>query len=160
MTTRKKILVLIIVMIVALQFNRTEKNEGEASGANDITNSMSVPVDVKNVLERACYDCHSNHTNHMWYENIQPIGWWIGNHIIDGKDELNFSEFNNYKIKRKAHKMEEIFELVEEEEMPLPTYLWMHQGAKLTQAEKEIVVNWAKAGYEKLKSEIPEGAKK
>ena len=155
MNNKKKILIVVLITFVGMQFFIPEKFNGSAYGANDFTKSMDVPDDVKTILERSCFDCHSNHTNHMWYENIQPIGMWIGNHIEEGKDELNFSEFSSYKPKRKAHKMEEIFEMLEEDEMPLPSYLWIHGEAKLNPTEKELLVNWAKANYEKLKAEIP-----
>lgn len=79
----------------------------------------------------------------MWYENIQPIGWWTANHVSEGKDELNFSEFNTYENKRKAHKLEEIAEMVEEGEMPLKSYLITHGGAKLNEEQKKQLVDWA-----------------
>ena len=84
----------------------------------------------------------------MWYENIQPLGWWIGKHITDGKKEINFSEFNTYKPKRKAHKFKEIVEMVEEDEMPLPSYLIVHGGARLNDSQKKLLIEWAKNGKE------------
>ena len=100
----KNILLTLLVIFIVIQFIRPDKNIGESFGPNDISQSVEVPENVKNILVTSCFDCHSNKTNHMWYENIQPIGWWIGNHIKEGKSELNFSEFNTYKDKRKAHK--------------------------------------------------------
>lgn len=149
----KNILLSLLVIFVIIQFIRPAKNLGEAFGPNDITQSVTVPEDVKNILVASCYDCHSNHTDHMWYENIQPIGWWIGNHIKEGKQEVNFSDFNTYKDKRKAHKFEEIGEIVSEKEMPLSSYTLIHGNAKLSDEQIKLVVDWAATGQEKFKQE-------
>ena len=73
----KTILLILVGIILLLQLFQTNKNEGQAFGENDILHATSVPDDIKNILVTSCYDCHSDFTNHMWYENIQPIGWWI-----------------------------------------------------------------------------------
>lgn len=149
--TKRNVLVTLSVIFVVIQFIRPSKNLGEAFGPDDITNTVSVPEEVKKVLVASCYDCHSNHTNHMWYENIQPIGWWIANHINDGKRHLNFSVYNTYKDKRKAHKFEEIGEMISEGEMPMTSYTLIHGDAKLNEEQKRLVINWAAMGQAKFK---------
>ena len=140
--TTKIILRTLLVILVVIQFIRPSKNVGEAFGVDDVTKTVNVPDDVKNILVASCYDCHSNHTNHMWYENIQPIGWWIANHINEGKRELNFSEYEAYSLKRKLHKLEEIKEMVDGTEMPLPSYLWIHGEAELSADQKAVLSKW------------------
>lgn len=141
----------LLVILIIIQFIRPSKNSGEAFGENDVTKSLNVPEDVKAILANSCFDCHSDHTNHMWYENIQPVGWWISNHINEGKGELNFSKFNTYTDKRKAHKFEEIGETVSADEMPMSSYTWMHRHAKLNDEQKLLLINWATIGQEKFK---------
>lgn len=150
----KNILLILLVIFIVIQFIRPDKNFGEAFGPNDITQSVSVPEEVKNILVTSCFDCHSNKTNHMWYENIQPIGWWIGNHIKDGKDELNFSEFNTYKDKRKAHKFEEIGEMVSDKEMPLESYTLIHSDTKLSDEQIALLINWATQGQQRFEMKV------
>jgi hypothetical protein len=149
--TKKIILRTLLVILLLIQFIRPAKNLGEAFGSEDITKTINVPEDVKNILVASCFDCHSNHTEHMWYENIQPLGWWISNHINEGKQHLNFSEFNTYKDKRKAHKFEEIGETVSSDEMPMSSYTFMHSHTKLNDEQKLLLINWATAGQEKFK---------
>ncbi|HWY12319.1 MAG TPA: heme-binding domain-containing protein [Bacteroidia bacterium] len=149
----KNILLTFVSVFGIIQFIRPAKNLGEAFGPNDITYSVNVPENVKNILVVSCYDCHSNHTNHMWYENIQPIGWWIGKHISKGKRHLNFSEFNTYKDKRKSRKFEEIGETVSAKEMPMSSYTLIHGNAKLNDEQIKLVLNWTTAGHEKFKQE-------
>ncbi|MFN6038112.1 MAG: heme-binding domain-containing protein [Bacteroidota bacterium] len=148
----KPILIILLIGLFIIQFFPTEKNTGVRYGANDYTNAIEVPADVKNLIENACMDCHSNHTNNVWYQNIQPIGWWMNNHVNEGKEELNFSEFNTYKIKRKAHKLEEIAEQIEKGEMPPGYYTIMHSSAKLNENQMKTLINWAENEMKKLKA--------
>lgn len=149
---KKKILLGILLVLVVIQFIRPAKNDGIADSPSDISQAVTVPAEIKNMLVISCYDCHSNHTEHRWYENIQPIGWWIGHHIKEGKEELNFSEFNTYSLKRKKHKLDEVAETVEKHEMPLSSYLWVHGDASLSAEQQKALIDWAKqsaAGLQK-----------
>ncbi len=148
----RKILIGLLVALVIIQFIRPERNVASAMSANDISTKYTVPDDVNKVLQKACNDCHSNNTVYPWYSNIQPVGWWLQNHVNEGKEELNFSEFATYKNKKAAHKLEEVVELVEEGEMPLESYTIVHKEAKLTNEEKATLVTWAKALHQQIKS--------
>ena len=108
MSKKKKVLIVIISLLLLIQFIRPERNLGVADTEKDITHSVTVSPEVKNILEKSCYDCHSNHTEYPWYANIQPIAGWLANHVDEGKDELNFSEFGTFKLKRKIKKLKEI----------------------------------------------------
>ena len=146
----KKISIALFCIFVLIQFVRPTKKEGLALTQNDILHHDSVPADVQKILETSCYDCHSNHTNYPWYTNIQPVGLWMQDHVNEAKKELNFSEFNTYKPKRKKHKFEEIMDEVNEGEMPLTSYTLIHGNAKLSAEQTAILVNWAKAEFNKI----------
>jgi hypothetical protein len=73
------------------------------------------------------------------------VGFWLDDHIKDGKGELNFSEFLTYSPKKPAHKMEEVIDMVKEGDRPLESYTWIHTDAKLTQEEKVALTDWASA---------------
>ena len=98
---------------------RPAKNQNTEVQKNDISTVMSIPEDVSNILQASCYDCHSNYTTYPWFDEVQPVYWWVNNHIEEGKHHLNFSEWATYTPKRQAHKMHEIAEQVEEGEMTL-----------------------------------------
>ncbi len=157
--TKKIILRLLLVIFILIQFIRPSKNLGQAFGVDDITKTVNVPETVKNILVASCYDCHSDYTNHMWYENIQPIGWWIANHINDGKRHLNFSVYNTYKDQRKAHKFEEIGEMLGADEMPMSSYTLIHGKAILSEEQKRTIINWAAMGHEQYKGSEQEEEK-
>lgn len=139
----KKILYGLLAVLVIMQFIRPERNVSEIPSANDIRVQYPMPANVESILKRACYDCHSNNTNYPWYTNIQPIGWWMQHHVDEGKAELDFSEFATYSPKKADHKLEEVVEMVEEKEMPLESYTWIHKDAVLSAEEIEIVTQWA-----------------
>lgn len=143
---KKKLLIGIVLILLAIQLIRPSLNTGSASGPNDITQAMAVPADVRTILEKSCYDCHSNNTTYPWYDRIAPVSWWVANHIKEGKHELNFTEFATYSSKKQRKKLEEIAETVESGEMPLKSYLITHGDARLTEEQKRTLVNWAKGG--------------
>jgi hypothetical protein len=147
----KNILVGLGVILVLLQFVQPTLNQGTVEGAEDVSKAVEVPAEVSQILQKSCNDCHSNATVYPWYTNIQPIGMWMQHHVDEGKQELNFSTFNLYSAKRKAHKMEEIVEMVETDEMPLKSYTLVHRNAVLTESEKAILMAWAKKSYATLK---------
>ncbi|NDC30124.1 MAG: cytochrome C [Bacteroidetes bacterium] len=144
----KKIIIVLGVILVLIQFYSPQLNNGTALGGNDFTHTMSVPNDVMQILKTSCFDCHSNHTDYPWYSKIQPIGIWLANHIDEGKRELNFSEFNTYKAKRKRHKLEELVKEVKEHEMPLSSYTIIHKNAVLTNEQAQLLINWADSAYQ------------
>ncbi len=141
----KKILIGLLLLVVVMQLLQPTKNVSEGISENDISIVYAMPIDVQNVLEKKCYDCHSNNTHYPWYINIQPIGWWMASHIKDAKDHLNFSEFKTYTEKRAADKLEEMLEEIKEGEMPLKSYVWLHADAKVTPEETKAINDWVQS---------------
>ncbi len=144
MKTVKKILVFLLVVFVIAQFFGPEKNEGEMTSVAAFISETNPPEDVKKILETTCYDCHSDKTVYPWYSNITPVNYWLDDHIKDGKKHLNFSKWSSYSLKKKEHKMDELYEEVEKGEMPLDSYTWTHADANLTQEQINAVVAWGK----------------
>jgi Haem-binding domain len=141
----KRILLIILVLLVIAQFVRPAHNAGEALAATDITHSVPVPDSVLRVLTVSCFDCHSDHTNYPWYSKIAPVSWWLNSHVNDGKRHLNFTTFNNYTFKKKLRSLDGTAKEVDNGGMPLPSYLWIHKDAKLSEAQKKMLIDWAKA---------------
>jgi hypothetical protein len=146
----KKILIALAVIFVLIQFFRPVKNQSASVSADDIFSKYPAEENTKVLVRKACYDCHSNNTVYPWYAEIQPVAWWLSDHIKDGKDELNFSEFASYTAKKAAHKMDEVMDEVKEEKMPLKSYLITHTEARLTVEERKGITEWA----EQLRNKI------
>jgi len=152
---RKKILITLAVLLVIIQFIHPEKNKASGPQTNAIATSITVPDNIKNILAKACNDCHTNNTNYPWYSHIQPVDWWMDHHVREGKRELNFDEYANRPLRYQYHKMEEIADEVEEGEMPLDSYTWMHRDARLTETEKKEVIDWANNVRAEMESKYP-----
>lgn len=141
----RKIMIALLAIFLVIQFFKPTRNQSTAQTGNELTAKYTVPDSVLTILKRSCYDCHSNHTEYPWYANYQPIAWWLDHHIKEGKRELNFSEFGTYAPKKADHKLEEVVEMIEKKEMPLDSYIWMHEGAKLSASDAKLLMDWAKA---------------
>ena len=152
---RKKILISLAVLLVIIQFIHPEKNKAPGRQANALATLITVPDNIKNIFAKACNDCHSNNTRYPWYSHIQPVDWWMNNHVREGKRELNFDEYANRPLRYQYHKMEEIADEVEEGEMPLDSYTWMHRDARLTETEKKEVIDWANSVRANMESKYP-----
>ena len=139
----KTITIGIIIIFLLIQFiPKNNYNNGDALTPASIETSHKVPADIAAILKTSCYDCHSNHTIYPWYANIQPVSKWLSNHVEEGKEELNFSEFGNYSLRRQYHKLEEIAEQVDENEMPLSSYTLIHGDASLNETQKKTLSTW------------------
>lgn len=151
---KKKIAYTLLAVLVIIQFFRPEKNINAAASAtvNDISKVFTVPENVQSILKTSCYDCHSNNTYYPWYNNIQPVAWWLNHHVEEGKRELNFNEFATYSARRQYKKMEEVIDQVKEDEMPLSSYTIIHKDAKLSQEQKLALSNWADATRKDMES--------
>ena len=139
-----KIVLVIVVILVVLQFFRPANNASQADPVNDIAAGYDVPMDVLMILNDACYDCHSNYSTYPWYHNIQPVGAWMDHHIKEAKRHLNFSEFATYSAKDAAHAFHEMSEMMEEHAMPISSYKLLHKKGRLTDEQYTRVEQWAK----------------
>jgi len=140
----KKIVITLIFAIGVLQLIRPSKNIGAVDASKSIESKYPMPAIVKSAMQKACYDCHSNNTKYPWYAEIQPVGWYLANHVRDGKRHINFDEFMTYNARRMDHKMKEMIESQEEGWMPIDSYTLIHKNAILTQEEKTAIINYAK----------------
>ena len=147
-----RIILIVVIILVLIQFIRPETNVHPGPQPHAITTAYAVPDTVQQLLKTACYDCHSNNTRYPWYNNIQPVRWWLNHHVNEGKRELNFDEFTTYPAKKQAHKLDETAKSVREGDMPLGSYTWVHTDARLSDAQKQMIIHWA----DSLKAQIPQ----
>ena len=150
MSRSKKIVAILVIVIIVIQFIQPAHNKSKLLLATDFTNVYSVPLDVQTILHTACYDCHSNNTNYPWYSGVQPMAWIMRRHITNGKEGLNFSEFRNYPARRKLSKLKAIANQVKDDEMPLSSYKIMHKNARMNAVQIKIILDWMDAKADSL----------
>ena len=93
---------------------------------------------AREVAQAACFDCHSNETVWPWYSNVAPMSWLIQHDVDEGREYLNFSEWGS---NREGEESEELHEVIQEGEMPPVQYLLLHGEARLTETEKDQLIN-------------------
>ena len=130
---------------IVIQFFPTTLNERDTVPQSDFMVENQVPATIKNRLQVSCYDCHSNNTDYPWYSKIQPSAWYLEDHIQEGKDELNFNEWATYSDRRKNSKLRSIISQIEEDKMPLDSYILIHRDAILSDEDKTLIVDFITA---------------
>ncbi|NOZ09215.1 MAG: heme-binding domain-containing protein [FCB group bacterium] len=139
---KRKIIALIILVLVTIQFFRIDKSNPPSVPSQDFI-SMTAPSDeIATLLKTACYDCHSNQTRYPWYTNIAPVSWLIKNHINEAREYMNFSEWGTYPSEEQVQKLSKSMEEVDEGEMPLFTYTLLNGDAKLNAAQQAKLTAW------------------
>lgn len=135
-------LIALLIILVLIQFVQPARNQSKQAVTAGIAMAVKVPDNVQAVLQNSCYDCHSNNTRYPWYATLQPGAWWMSSHISDGKEELNFDEFANYSKRRQLSKLKAMQGAIEDENMPLPSYTFIHRGAILSEKDKKLLKDW------------------
>ncbi len=143
-------LIAVVVVVVGAQIFRPERTNPPVLAAETLEASTEVPADIRQIISRSCNDCHSNNTIYPWYSNISPASWFLKNHIEEGRRHLNFSVWNTYSTEKKAKKLDEICEHVRSGEMPLPSYLWLHGDAALTESDAAALCDWSKRESDRI----------
>lgn len=132
----KKFIAFLVVVIVGIQFIPVERTNPP------VQSDIDAPAEVKAILKRACYNCHSNETDWVWYTKVAPASFLAVKDVKDARKHLNFSEWGNYTDKTEKIK-DEIWEEIREEQMPPWQYKIFHSESKLTPEEKNLLRNWA-----------------
>ena len=68
-------LAILLFLFVAMQFIRPEKVEYK----KDLDTELKAPEEIRQILLKACYDCHSNELKYPWYSNVDTYSWFVGN---------------------------------------------------------------------------------
>lgn len=130
------ILIVLVLALIVIQFIPVDRSNPP------VTMNVTAPEGVQQVLRNSCYACHSNETVWPWYSKIAPVSWYVADDVHEGRRHLNFSTWDKYSPEKRLRKIEEAFEEVSEGGMPLPNYVRMHPGAKLSEADVDVFKQW------------------
>ena len=139
-----------MILFMVLQFVRPAKTNPVIDQTRALHNQAEMNAEVAAVLQRACYDCHSNDTRWPWYSNVAPVSWFVIDHVNHGRRHLNFSKWASYDNQKKATNLQLIGETVRLSSMPLSSYTLIHAEAKLTDEDRKLIGEWVKAEKAKL----------
>ena len=135
----------ITIAFVVMQFFRPDRTNPPVDETRTIYARLSVPEDIKIVLDRSCMDCHSNSTRWPWYSNIAPASWIVADDVNEARKHLNLSDFAQYRSLRAVGRLDLMCENMQDGLMPLPKYLTMHPGARLSREEIDRFCDWVES---------------
>lgn len=127
-----------VVILTAAQLIRPEMTNPPVESARSAWEDNRLDPRVKAVLRRACGDCHSHETAWPWYARVSPMSWMVAKHVHEGREKLNFSEWT-----ADADVVEEIYDSVKKDKMPMQGYVLMHPEARLSAGDRELLRAWA-----------------
>ena len=141
----KIMLAIVLFIFIAIQFYQPALNVDKGQVyTTDFTQVYKMPIEVKAMLQTSCYDCHSNNTNYVWYDYVQPMRALVENHIKNAKEDLNFNEWGTYSNRKQDRLLNSIKEQIETKQMPLASYTMMHKNTKLNDEQIKVLTNWLK----------------
>ena len=141
----KKVAIGVLLVLVGIQFIRIDMENPPVIAKDNFVDIVEASDDVKLLLKNTCYDCHSNEVVYPWYSNIAPVSWWVGHHVDEGREHVNFSEWSKYNDDQKEHILEECYEELEKHKMPLSSYVSMHEEAELTEKDRGVLIEFFKS---------------
>lgn len=157
--TRVVLLALLVALIVAQFIRPKSMANPRVDEAKTLYAVEQVPPEVRSILDRSCNDCHSSRTAWPWYAQIAPVSWFLADHVKDGRREMNVDEWGDYTFRRRARKLQETCEQVEQHEMPIKSYLRLHRDATLSDADRKALCDWSKALRASIIAAHPEAAR-
>jgi len=90
------------------------------------------------LARRACFDCHSNETVWPAYAYVAPASWLVVRDVLSGRRKLNFSEWG---VGNRKQEVDDIPKVLRRGSMPPNKYLLLHPDAKLTDAERQQLLD-------------------
>jgi hypothetical protein len=129
-----------VIAFLGMQLVTCERVNGPSKA------DLRASAEVKAVLTRACYDCHSSETTWPWYSRIAPISWLVHRDVTEGRAALNFSDWEALPSDKRAKLQRESGKEVAEGEMPPWFYTPLHPHAVLSSADQQLIQAWAQAG--------------
>lgn len=146
----KWILIVIVCLFILIQVKRPARTNPAVDESQTIFARTQMTPQVAAIFNRSCVDCHSNKTVWPWYTNVEPISWFIVDHVNTGRKNMNLSEWGKLDSGRQDRKLRQICDEVTDGAMPLSTYTPLHPGSKLSPAEVKTLCDWTAAERARL----------
>jgi hypothetical protein len=100
---------------------------------------IELPTEVKAIVEKSCYNCHSNQTDLKWFNRIAPISHLVAHDVTTARSRFNFSEWKKLTPAQQQVLLWEMVNAIEQQKMPLPRYLLAHPEAKVSPAALAVL---------------------
>ncbi len=142
--------IIIICGLVIIQFLGAAKTNPPSDPSQSIESRLHVTPPVAAILDRSCNDCHSNKTRWPWYSNVAPVSWFVIDHVNEGRQNIDFSEWGRYTQRDVDGLLKQICREVRAGVMPLSSYTPLHPGSKLSAEDVKTLCDWTAAERAKI----------
>ena len=145
--------ILLGVVLVLIQLVRPARTNPPVDESRTIQALTRMPPEVAAIFERSCKDCHSYRTQWPWYSQVAPVSWYVINDVNEGRRNLILSDWASYDRKKSLKRLDDICDEVGKGDMPLPTYVFIHSIARLSDADRSLLCNWTNAERSRIESD-------
>jgi len=111
-----------------------------------VTGDIEAPEQVKNILKKACYDCHSNETNLRWYDKVSPVYHMVAEDVTEGRKGMNFSTWKDMPMPDQKAKLWEAVNEIVAGAMPLKSYTIVHPGTQVSPEDLAVLKKYLTDG--------------
>jgi len=106
------------------------------------------------IFSRSCADCHSDGTRWPWYSNLPPASWLIERDVHTGQQHFDASSWSSYSVDQKREILADIARVISNREMPISQYLLLHRRARLSDLDRDALLQWARVQRRILTNEL------
>src|SRR5580692_11003140 len=103
------------------------------------TAEVQVPPEVKHILEKDCYSCHSDQRRLSWFDQIVPGYWLVRHDILTAREHLNFSTLGAKPAAAQKATLYEAVNMIQLGAMPLPAFVKLHPDARVAPEDLAVL---------------------
>src|SRR4030095_338676 len=144
------LLIVAAVALVIAQFFGPAKSNPAREGSESVDSRRQVTPQVAAIFDRSCNDCHSNKTRWPWYSNVAPVSWFVIDHVNEGRENINLSEWGKYTPRDVDSLLRQMCREVRAGVMPLSSYTPLNPGSKLSAENVKTLCEWTDAERARL----------
>ncbi len=139
-----------LVLLGLMQIVGPGTHDRNVPSSKAIQAHLQMPEDVQHIVNRACRDCHTEHTYWRWYTHIAPVSWLTAADVNTARDHMNLSEWGNYPRDRQAKLIHHMCDMVRKDKMPLWYYQPFHPNSYLSKSDVQTLCNWTEEAAKQL----------
>jgi hypothetical protein len=117
-----------------------------------LLSGAAIDARTVHIIATSCQNCHSEKTDWPWYSYVAPASWLLESDVHRARSHMNFSRWAEYSTDQRIALLSDIQTMVQTHQMPLPRYLWLHPGAKLSQGDIDRLSAWTWMESNRLRS--------
>jgi hypothetical protein len=108
-----------------------------------VTGRIKAPADVSAILERACFNCHSNENKLRWFDKVAPASWLVNSDIRRARSAFNLSTWDSLSAAAQQGEFWEMVNMAISGKMPLGAYAALHSSAHLSPEDLVVLKKYA-----------------